>query len=149
MHTKLKIRIELFTDNVSVTDAVKQLGFFIKVTVLEKDDRFEINETTGDYLRFRGDDLYVKTVKNKKFGGLFDEGIILPHSDKLGYAYTKYFNCDNDRYKYLKLLHRTLDDWGMFWWGFEKDSPSKIIINDDTWEVVCATVENALPYDVY
>lgn len=136
MHTKLKLKIELFNDDVfGATD--KSIGYFVKMVVLSKDDRFDIGGKAGDYLRFGGSDFSIKVNKDKKYGSLNDHSLILPHSSQLGITYTKYFETDNDRYNYLMVLYNTLKDWGSYWWGFEEDSVSKIKISGNIWEVQC------------
>lgn len=149
MHTKLKIKIELLEGEKDISKNVKQIGYFLKITVLDIDDRFQTGEYTGDYIRFRGDYMYVKCNKNKSFGGLYDEGIILPKLDKAGFPYTKFFNTDKERKIYLKVLYKTFNDWSNYWWKFQKDSLSKIIIKDDIWEVKCDKIVDDLVYDVY
>lgn len=141
MHTKLKLKIELFTDSVATISKTEVLSYIVRITVLEKDERFQPNETTGEYIRFRGDNLYVKCIKNKKFGGLFQEGIMLPHNDVMGYGFIKTFDTDKERYLYLKMLYTTLYDWCTYWWGFESDTNNKINITDDGWDVVCTKTE--------
>ena len=139
MHTKLKLRIDIFTDRSDF--GLEELpGYVLRLTVLEKDIRFENNELMGGYIRFCGDDLYVKSNINKKYGGLLNDGIILPHSDKLGFPYNKIFNSDKERYNYLKMLYQTLGDWGNYWLLFQEDSASKIILKDNIWEIVCSNI---------
>lgn len=139
MYTKLKLKIELFNDVVSSTSGKESDGFFIKLTVLDKDERFEgsNDERIGSYIRYGGLGFSIKSNINKPFGALNTDSLILPKLDRLGYAYTKYFETDKDRYNYTKLLYQTINDWSNYWWGFSEDSKSKILIKDNIWEVVC------------
>ena len=140
MHTKLKLEINLYEDLVKFESGVTINGFYVKLTVLDKDERFEANEHIGDYVRFRGDDFSIKSNSSKKFGSLNLDSIILPSMDKLGYSYTKYFLTDKDRYDYLKKLNHALFDWANCWWGFSEDSMSTVKMNGSIWEVSCLTV---------
>lgn len=140
MHTKLKIEIKLYTEEV-VGPTSKFPGYFIKLTVLDKDDRFEAcnGGIVGDYLRFGGSGFAIKSNSNKKFGSLNSDSLILPHLDKMGFPYTKIFTSDIERYNYLKQLYECIRDWSNYWWGFEDDSTSKIVVDGNIWEVVCET----------
>lgn len=149
MYTKLKLQIELFTDEVVGANSIT-IGYFLKLTVFEKDDRFEASDgPAGDYLRFGGFGFSIKSNKNKKFGALTDSSLVLPNLDRLGYSFIKFFKSDNERYKYVKTLYDTIKDWSNYWWGFEEDSVSKIIINENTWEVVCEKVNMKIMDKVY
>jgi len=141
MHTKLKLKIDLFTDDIPTMMDVKLLSYMVKITVLVKDERYEPCELLGEYIRFKGDKLYIKCIKNKKLGGLFDGGLILPHNDKLGYGLSKFFDTDKERHDYLKDLYNTLYDWCTCWWGFGNDSDNKIEVSDDGWTIVCKKSE--------
>ena len=44
MHTKLKLEINLYEDIVTFESGVTINGFYVKLTVLDKDERFEANE---------------------------------------------------------------------------------------------------------
>jgi len=150
MYTKLKLNIELFNDLVTGTGETKMNGFFIKLTIFEKDDRFEATDgVIGNYLRFGGSGFAIKSNKDKKFGGMNNDSLILPALDKMGYAYTKFFVSDIDRYNYVKTLYETIGDWANYWWGFEEDSVSKIIVNGNKWEVVCDHANTKIMEKVY
>ena len=150
MHTKLKLEIELYTDEVSGTSGSKFDGYFLKLTVRDKDDRFEAsNENDMGYLRFGGSGFSIKSNINKKFGALNDNSFVIPHLDRMGFPYLKYFTTDKERYDYLKVLHSTILDWANYWWGFSEDSVSKYIINGKSWEVVCETIDEYILDKVY
>lgn len=150
MHTKLKLEIQLYTDVITGTSGNKSTGFFIKLKVVDKDDRFEASDgPLGDYLRFGGSGFSIKSNMSKRLGSLNDDSLILPHLDKMGYDYMKFFFYDIDRYNYLKRLYETINDWSNYWWGFSEDSVSKIVVNGNTWEVVCEEVNISIMDKVY
>lgn len=148
MNVKIKLRIGLYENYFNVSDNLEKSMYYVKIAVLDIDDRFQVNSENGEYVRFRGENFYVKCNKNKPFGGLHDEGIIIPSLDKCGFAYTKYFDTDKKRKQYLKTLYITLQDWSNYWWGFEKDSLSETTIKDDIWEISCEKIEKVI-YSVY
>lgn len=148
MHTKIKLKVDLYESSNKLDDNINKISYYLKITILDIDDRFQVGGYTGDYLNFRGDDYFVRCDKRKTYGEVTGDGIFLPKLDKCGFPLIKNFNTDRERKFFLKTLFMTLEDWSNYWWGFSKDSISQLIIKDDICEIKCKIIEKTL-YEVY
>ena len=148
MHTKIKLKIDLYESASKINDSLSRNTYYLKITILDVDDRFQVGEYTGDYLGFRGDSYFVRNDKYKRHGKMTDEGIYLPNLDTCGFPHIKNFNTDRERKAFLKNLFMTLEDWSNYWWGFSKDSVSKLFIKDDICEIKSEYIKKVL-YSVY
>lgn len=148
MHTKIKLKVDLYESFNKLDDNINKISYYLKITILDIDDRFQVGGYTGDYLNFRGDDYFVRCDKRKTYGEVTGDGIFLPKLDKCGFPLIKNFNTDRERKFFLKTLFMTLEDWSNYWWGFSKDSISELIIKDEICEIKCKTIEKTL-YEVY
>lgn len=148
MHTKIKLKVDLYESSNKLDDNINKISYYLKITILDIDDRFQVGGYTGDYLNFRGDDYFIRCDKRKTYGEVTGDGIFLPKLDKCGFPLIKNFNTDRERKFFLKTLFMTLEDWSNYWWGFSKDSISQLIIKDDICEIKCKIIEKTL-YEVY
>lgn len=148
MHTKIKLKVDLYESSSKIDNDISKISYYLKITILDVDERFQVDDYTGDFLSFRGDSYYVKCHRNKKQGEMTDKGISLPKRDSCGFPHIMFFNSDKERKVYLKTLFMTLEDWSNYWWGFSKDSISKLNINDDICEIKSEFIKKVL-YSVY
>jgi len=143
---KLKLQVDL-TNRMDVNDDGLLIDLFkIYITVLDKDERFDIgsvSNTTGNTLLYNGTGTFIiKTSEDKKLGGILSNGLLIPSLDKIGIEYNKTFYKEEERYEYLKKLYTSVKEWSNYWWGFCYDDKSKLTIKNNIWEVNCDKVYN-------
>jgi len=134
---KLQLDIRLKQSNfIGIYNALQL--FWVHIRVIDKDQEFESNFFKNKtIIHNSANGLNVKSSWNESFGILKDDEIVLPNLDRMGYELKKYFNSDQERYVYLRKLYDGLEDWSNYWYGFQYDSASNIILNGSTWTIGC------------
>lgn len=141
MNTKLKLRIKLFDELDSSNTGTVLLLYRASIEVLEKDVRFEA-DVDSKLLFYDSDEFTIRTHVNKPKGSILDNGLLIPSTENLGTIHIATFYTDKDRFNFLKKLYNTIDSWSNLWWGYDFDEISDIVVDGDTWTVVCETVYN-------
>lgn len=141
MYTKLKLHVGL-SNSMNVDGTGKLIEIYkLDLSILDKDERFDADPIVGRCLLYNGTTRFtIKSSLDRKFGGIDEDGLSIPAMDKLGSKYSAIYRDDMERYHYLKVLYRTLDEWANYWWGFSYDSNSHIYINEKIWEVRCEKI---------
>jgi hypothetical protein len=142
MFTKLKLEIKVGLIRGIDDDGNLVEKFPLKITVIDKDERFDAGQKVGTVLMYNNSkyNFRIKSLWDEKWGGIIHNGLMLPSMDRIGVEYTKDFDTDEERYNYLKCLYLTMDEWANYWWGFSYDSNSNMEVNDNIWEISCDTV---------
>lgn len=136
MITKLKMKVSLF-DTVFIENSIPIKSYWIKIAIIDKDKRFEASENSD--LK-HGSNFYISSEYQNKWGSISDTCLALPALNRTGFDYNKEFLKEEDRHIFLKNLYTAIEEWSNYWWGFVYDGDSKIILNDDTWNVVCENI---------
>jgi hypothetical protein len=110
--------------------------YWVHVKVLDKDDRFE-SKLTKNLSYHNENGIYVKSLWDKPFGTLNYNEIVLPSLDRIGFELKLSFYADEARYRYLRHLYDVLEDWANYWDGFNFDSASYILLDDNLWTIKC------------
>jgi hypothetical protein len=138
MIKKLELQIDLSNKMDIDDDGILSEEYSVSITVLDKDERFNVENKTGQSLFHNGTGSFViKTIWDEKMGGILHNGLLLPSNSRLGITHEKVFKDDMERYYFLKKLYVAIYEWANYWGGFEYDSNSHITVIDNIWTVEC------------
>jgi len=139
MHTKLDIEItisdlKLSGNGILNDETIKSV--YIKFN--DVDERFQLFNCMTKHQIFIGSNgMKILCSNDAPMGRLYHEIVFVPYTSNLGNEVSLSFFDDDSRKQYLKKLYDTLLNWANNWWGFDKDTPSKISVVGNRWIVFC------------
>jgi len=142
---KLQLEIKLKNDKIIKYGSGTLSNFFIlNVKFLDKHELFQSTLIDNRFTTFKSKNGFtIYSIFDNPYGGLLENGIIIPKMDKLGFELSKTFTSDDDRYNYLKNMYIALEDWGNNWLGFfDYSCSTNIYMNGDKWSVITKVNES-------